>query len=123
MVPIEPSYTAYNADEEPWRLARLIRTDGRVRELLRIITAEVAEGEGTVGERLWTSHVSRLHDERGTLCAHVSAALGGSGWLPVIALALSRAWDGEDEGEVDFIVEGETIPWPLESILMDPETL
>lgn len=123
MVPIEPSYTAYNADEEPWRIARLIRTDGRVRELLRIITAEVVEGEGTVGERIWASHVRRLHDERGTLCAHASAALGSSGWLPVIALALARAWDGEDEGEVDFIVEGETIPWPLDAILTEPETL
>lgn len=120
MVPIEPEYTAYNTSDEPWRIARLIRTDGRVREILRIITAEVAEGEGTMGERIWARHVMRLHDERGTLNAHVTAALGASSWLPVIGLALARAWDGEDEGEVDFIVEGETIPWPLESILMEP---
>ena len=120
MVPIEPAYTAYNTEDEPWRIARLIRTDGRVRELLRIVTAEVVEGEGSLGERIWTRHVRRLHDERGTLHAHVSAALGSSGWLSVIALALARAWDGEDEGEVEFLVEGETIPWPIESILLEP---
>jgi hypothetical protein len=120
MLPIEPEYTAYNATEEPWRIARLIRTDGRVRELLRIMTAESAEGEGTAGEQIWTAHVRRLHDDRGTLSAHVTAALGHSGWLGVIALALSRAWESEDEAEVEFIVEGETIPWPLESILTQP---
>lgn len=120
MVPIEPEYSAYNPGEEPWRIARLIRTDGRVREILRILTTEVPDGEGSEGERIWARHVRRLHDERGTLCAHVSASLGASGWLPVIALALARAWDGEDEGEVDFIVEGETIPWPLKSILIEP---
>ena len=120
MVPIEPDFTAHNAKEEPWRLARLIRTDGRVRELLRILTPELAEEEGSQGERIWTSHVLRLHDARGTLQAHVSAALGASAWLPVMALALARAWDGEDEAEVEFLVEGETIPWPIESILASP---
>ena len=120
MVPIEPEYSAHNMEEEPWRIARLIRTDGRVRELLRILTAEVPDGEGSLGERIWTRHVRRLHDDRGRLCAHVTASLGSSGWLPVLALALARAWDGEDEAEVDFIVEGETIPWPLDSILIEP---
>ncbi len=120
MIPIEPDYTAYNAADEPWRIARLIRTDGRVRELLRMLTTETATGVGSEGERIWACHVLRLHDERGTLEAHCSAALGPSGWLPVIGLALSRAWDGEDEGEVAFLVEGEAIPWPLGSILLEP---
>jgi hypothetical protein len=120
MVPIEPEFSAYNTDEEPWRIARLIRTDGRVRELLRILTPEAAETEGSLGERIWTGHVMRLHDERGTVQAHVSAALGASGWLSVIALALARAWDGEDEAEVEFLVEGESIPWPVEAILPAP---
>jgi len=120
MVPIEPEYSSHNTEDEPWRIVRLIRTDGRVRELLRIITTEVDDGEGSEGERIWTRHVRRLHDDRGTLCAHVSAALEASGWLAVIALALARAWDGEDEGEVDFIVEDEPIPWPLKSILIAP---
>ena len=120
MVPIEPDCTASNADEEPWRIVRLIRTDGRVRELLRILTAEVVDGEGSLGERIWTRQVRRLHDERGTLNAPVRAALGASPWLPVIALAPARACDGEDEGEVDFIVEEEPSPWPLKSILVEP---
>ncbi|GGC53514.1 hypothetical protein GCM10011504_34840 [Siccirubricoccus deserti] len=120
MVPIEPEYTAYNTEEEPWRLARLIRTDGRVREMLRILTAEAMDNVGSQGELIWTRHVRRLHDDRGTLQAHVTAALGGSAWLAVIALALSRAWDGEDEAEVEFLVEGEPIPWPLEAILGEP---
>ncbi len=37
-----------------------------------------------------------------------------------MALALARAWDGEDEGEVEFLVEGEPIPWPVEAILPAP---
>ena len=120
MVPIEPAFSAYNNDEEPWRLVRLIRTDGRVRELLRILTPDSKETEGSIGERLWTVHVARLHDERGTLQAHVSGGLGASGWLAVMALALARAWDGEDEGEVEFLVDGKTIPWPVEAILPAP---
>ncbi len=79
MVPIEPAFSAYNNDEEHWRLVRLIRTDGRVRELLRILTPDADELEGSLGERIWTAHVARLHDERGTLQAHVSAGLGASG--------------------------------------------
>jgi hypothetical protein len=120
MIPIEPAYTAYNTEEEPWRIARLIRTDGRVREMLRILTPEAADSVGSQGELVWTRHVSRLHDDRGTLQAHVTAALGTSAWLAVIGLALSRAWDGEDEAEVEFLVEGESIPWPLEAILGEP---
>jgi hypothetical protein len=120
MIPAEPDYTAYNAAEEPWRIARLIRTDGRVRELLRMLTSETAVGVGSEGERIWAAHVIRLHDDRGRLEAHCSAALGASAWLPIIALALARAWDGEDEQEVAFLVEDETIPWPLDSILLEP---
>ena len=117
MEPKEPAFTAYDADDEPWRIARLIRTDGRVRELLRVATPEAADAPSSVGERVWSAHVTRLHDERGTLQAHVSAALGSSAWLAVIALVLSRAWNGEDEGEVEFLVEGEPEPWPLAAIL------
>lgn len=120
MVPIEPVFSAHNTEEEPWRIRRLVRTDGRVRELLRILTPDADEAEGSLGERVWAAHVARLHDERGTLQAHVSAGLGASGWLAVMALALARAWDGEDEGEVEFLVEGETIPWPVEAILPSP---
>ncbi len=117
MEPREPAFTAYDADEEPWRIARLIRTDGRVRELLRVASPEAADSPSSVGEAVWTAHVTRLHDERGTLQAHVSAALGGSAWLPVVALVLSRAWGGEDEAEVEFLVEGEPLPWPLSAVL------
>ncbi|WP_043344949.1 hypothetical protein [Belnapia moabensis] len=120
MIPIEPKFTTYNTAEEPWRVARLIRTDGRARELLRIITGEAVEGVGSEGEQIWTQHVLRLHDERGTLCVHITAALGASGWLSVIASVLARAWDGEDEGDVDFFVEEETVPWPLKSVLIRP---
>jgi hypothetical protein len=119
MVPIEPAYTTYNTEEEPWRVARLTRTDGRIRELLRIITAAAAVGEGSQGEQIWTSHVRRLHDDRGTLQVHITEALAGSAWLVVIGLVLSRAWDGEDEAEVEFLVKGEPILWPLETILGD----
>ncbi len=100
MIPIEPDNSAHNPDDEPWRIRRLVRADGRVRELLRILTPESNEAEGSLGERIWTAHVARLHDDRGTLQAHVSAALGASGWLAPMALAVARAWDGEDEGEV-----------------------
>ena len=117
MEPNEPAFTAYDAEEEPWRISRLIRTDGRVRELLRVATPEADDAASSVGERVWSTHVSRLHDERGTLQAYVSATLGGSAWLAVIALVLSRAWNGEDEGEVDFMVDGEPMPWPLTAVL------
>ncbi len=117
MEPNEPAFTAYNAEEEPWRLTRLIRTDGRVRELCRVATPEAMDGPGSVGEQVWSAHVLRLHDERGTLQAHVSATLGNSAWLAVMALLLARAWDGEDEEDIEFVVEGEPLPWPLGSIL------
>jgi hypothetical protein len=117
MEPNEPAFTAYDAEEEPWRIARLIRTDGRVRELLRVATPEAEDSPSSVGERVWSAHVSRLHDERGTLQAYVSATLGSSAWLAVIALVLSRAWNGEDEADVDFMVEGEPLPWPLAAVL------
>jgi hypothetical protein len=117
MEPNEPAFTAYDTEEEPWRIVRLVRTDGRVRELLRVATPEAADAESSVGEQVWSRHVSGLHDERGTLQAHVSAALGNSSWLTVIALVLSRAWQGEDESEVEFLVEGEPLPWPVKDIL------
>ncbi len=117
MEPNEPVFTAYDAEDEPWRIARLIRTDGRVRELMRVATPEASDSASSVGEQVWSSHVSRLHDERGVLQASISAALGSSAWLSVIALVLSRAWNGEDEGEVEFLVEGEPLPWPLAAVL------
>ncbi|HYZ32929.1 MAG TPA: hypothetical protein VE684_11695 [Crenalkalicoccus sp.] len=120
MIPKIPAFSAHNAEEEPWRLQRLARTDGRVRELLRILTPETEDGEGSLGERIWTRHVARLHDDRGTLQAHVTEALGASGWAGAMALVLSRAWDGEDETEVELLVEGEPAPWPVVSILGEP---
>jgi len=125
MLPSAPVFSAHNDsahndEEESWRLTRLVRTDGRVRELLRILTPEAPEGEGTVGERIWIRHVVQLHDERGRLRVHVTEALGAPGWLAVIALALARAWDGEDESELEFVVEGEPLAWPLSSVLAPP---
>lgn len=117
MEPNEPLLSAYNADEEPWRLRRLARTDGRVRELLRLATPEAPDSESSLGEQVWSRHVARLHDERGTLQAHVSATLANSAWLPAIALLLARAWEGEDEQEIEFVVEGEPLPWPMAAIL------
>lgn len=115
-----PEFSAHNTEEEPWRIVRLIRTDGRVRELLRILTEEPADAESSLGEQVWSRHVHHMHDERGTLQLHVSAELGASGWLSIMALAAARAWDGEDESEVEFLVEHETIPWPLDAILVQP---
>jgi len=120
MLPTAPVFSAHNDEEEPWRLQRLVRTDARVRELLRILTPEEDEGDASVGERIWTKHVMQLHDDRGRLRAHVSEALGNSGWLSVIALALSRAWDSEDESDIDFMVEGEPIAWPVTNVLAPP---
>jgi hypothetical protein len=120
MEPIEPEFTVYNASDEPWRMIRLIRTDGRVRELLRILTKEPSDSESSQGEHIWTRHVRRLHDDKGTLQVHVSAQLGASAWLSIMALSATRAWDGEDEGEVEFLVEDETIPWPFDAILLAP---
>lgn len=120
MEPSEPVFTAYDAEEEPWRLRRLARTDGRVRELLRVATPESESSESSVGEQVWSDHVRRLHDERGTLQAHVTATLGSSAWLAVIALILARAWRGEDEAEIEFLVDGEPLPWPVAAILPRP---
>lgn len=120
MLPAAPVFSAHNEGEEPWRITRMIRTDGRVRELLRILTPEAEEGEGSVGEQIWTRHVLQLHDDRGRLRVHVTEALGASGWLAVVALALSRAWDGEDESDLEFVVEGEPLAWPLASVLARP---
>ena len=117
MDPTEPIFTAHNSEAEPWRLRRLVRIDGRVRELLRVATPEAEETEGCVGEHVWAQHVRRLHDQRGLLQAHVTARLGNSAWLSVIALVLSRAWDSEDEGDIEFLVEGEPLPWPAAEIL------
>lgn len=115
--PVYPTMTAHNASEEPWRLDRLARTDGRVRELLRILTREAPDDESSLGEGVWVRHVTAMHDDRGTLVAHVSKALADSAWLPVIGAVLSRAWNGEDEGSVAFQVLGQSEVIPLGDIL------
>lgn len=115
--PVYPTMTAHNASEEPWRLERLARTDGRVRELLRILTREAPDDESSLGEVVWVRHVTALHDDRGTLVAHVSRALADSSWLPVIGAVVSRAWNGEDEGSVAFKVLGSAALVPLSDIL------
>ena len=109
--------TAHNAGDEPWRLDRLARTDGRVRELLRILTREAPDDESSLGEGVWVRHVTALHDDRGTLVAHISQSLADSSWLPVIAIVASRAWNGEDEASVAFQVIGGAAPIPLDDIL------
>jgi hypothetical protein len=115
--PVYPTMTAHNASEEPWRLERLARTDGRVRELLRILTREAPDDESSLGEGVWVRHVTAMHDDRGTLVAHISKSLAESSWLPVIGAVLSRAWNGEDEGNVAFKVLGEPAVIPLSDIL------
>jgi len=50
MLPNAPVFSAHNDEQEPWRITRLVRTDGRVRELLRILTPEEESGDATVGE-------------------------------------------------------------------------
>lgn len=109
--------SAHNAAEEPWRLERLARTDGRVRELLRIMTREAPDDESSLGEGVWARHVSALHDDRGTLIVHVSGRLAGSSWLPVLGAVVGRAWNGEDEGSVAFQVEGSMTVMALTDIL------
>jgi len=109
--------TAHNASEEPWRLARLARTDGRVRELLRILTREAPDDESSLGEGVWVRHVTAMHDDRGTLVAHISGTLAASSWLPVIGAVVGRAWNGEDEGSVAFKVQGGATLMPLGDIL------
>lgn len=109
--------SAHNTDEEPWRLDRLARTDGRVRELLRILTRESPVDESSLGEGVWVRHVLALHDERGTLMARITPALAGSSWLPVIGAVVGRAWNGEDEGSVAFQVDGSLSVMALADIL------
>ena len=99
MEPRQPALTAYT-EEEPWRLNRLARVDGRVREIMRVLTREPAGGISSLGEVVWAHGVTRLHDDRGTLVAHVTAQLVVSPWLGVVTAVIARAWDGEDEREV-----------------------
>jgi len=115
--PVYPAMSAHNTDEEPWRLDRLARTDGRVRELLRILTREAPNDESSLGEVVWVRHVVGLHDERGTLMARITPVLAASSWLPVIGAVLGRAWNGEDEGSVAFQVEGSMSVMALADIL------
>ncbi len=117
MEPVEPKLSAYHAEEEPWRMRRLIRTDGRARELLRMVTLQSAESESSMGELVWAHHVERLHDERGTLQVHVSAELPGSPWFGLIAMVALRAWDSEDEAEIAFLVAGKAVEWNREALL------
>lgn len=99
MEPRSPALTAH-ASDEPWRLSRLARLDGRVREIMRVLTREPSSGVSSLGEVVWAHGVTRLHDDRGTLVAHVTAHLAVSPWLGVVAAVVARAWDGEDEREV-----------------------
>ena len=117
MRPVYPTMSAHNADEEPWRLARLGRTDGRVRELLRILTREASDDESSIGEGVWARHVLGLHDERGTLMPRITPALANSSWLPVIGAVVGRAWNGEDEHSVAFQVDGSMSVIALADIL------
>lgn len=109
--------SAHNATEEPWRLERLARTDGRVRELLRIMTREAPDDESSLGEGVWARHVSALHDDRGTLIVRISGQLAASSWLPVLGAVVGRAWNGEDEGSVAFQVIGSMTVMALADIL------
>ena len=119
MEPVEPKLSAHNAEDEPWRLRRLIRTDGWARELLRMVTLPAAESESSVGEMVWAHNVQRLHDDRGTLQLHVSPELPASPWLGLIAMVALRAWDSEDESSIAFFVDDAEIEWPSE-ILQSP---
>jgi hypothetical protein len=119
MEPVEPKLSAHNADEEPWRLRRLIRTDGRARELLRMVTLPATDSESSVGELVWAHNVQKLHDDRGTLQLHVSAELPAGPWLGLIAMVALRAWDSEDESSIAFFVDDAEIAWPSE-ILQSP---
>lgn len=109
--------SAHNTSDEPWRLERLARTDGRVRELLRILTREAPDDESSLGEGVWAKHVSALHDDRGTLVVRMSSRLAASSWLPVLGAVVGRAWNGEDDGSVAFQVEGSTTVMALSDIL------
>ncbi|WP_426958757.1 hypothetical protein [Muricoccus radiodurans] len=102
MVPRHPRFSSHADAQEPWRRDRLVRMDGRVREILRNITREPDIETGSLGERIWARHVNSLHDERGVLTVGITHALADSTWLAVIAAVLARAWDGEDETEIRF---------------------
>jgi hypothetical protein len=120
MQPPTPEISAHNAEEEPWRLARLHRADGRARDMMRIATEEPSEFEPSTGERIWSQHVLRLHDDRGVLQLHVTPELHSSAWLSVVALVASRAWGGEEENEVELLLGEDLLPWPLEPSLPTP---
>ncbi|MBY0335170.1 MAG: hypothetical protein K2X11_01065 [Acetobacteraceae bacterium] len=100
MEPAHPQLSAHNTEDEPWRLARLARVDGRVRELMRTLTEDATDAAAPTGEVVWARHVRRLHDDRGLLIADVSEELADSAWASVVALVLARAWRSEDEQEV-----------------------
>jgi hypothetical protein len=106
VVPRIPNMTSHNSAEEPWRLIRLARLDGRLREMMRMLTSELDEAVGPVGELVWSRYVETLHDDRGTLFVDVASYLEDSPWLVVIAAALQRAWDGEDESSIVFRFPG-----------------
>ncbi|MEI6161472.1 MAG: hypothetical protein WCP77_16670 [Roseococcus sp.] len=117
MRPVYPAMSAHNDTEEPWRLERLARLDGRVRELLRILTREASVDESSLGECVWAKHVMALHDDRGTLVVRISGSLAASSWLPVLGAVVGRAWNGEDEMSVAFQVEGSMSVMALTDIL------
>ena len=103
MEPTHPLLSAWNEATEPWRLFRLARLDGRVRELMRALTPERGTDASALGEVVWARHVLCLHDERGHLVAEISDALAASPWLVLVAAVLRKAWDGEDETEVTLL--------------------
>ena len=116
MHPGAPALTARGSDQEPWRLHRLHRVDGRVREILRALTRENGAEVNSTGEIVWAEHVTQLREDRGTLEVHVSDALARSTWFSVIAAAAGRAWDGEDESTLCFHVAGASRPLALSEV-------
>jgi hypothetical protein len=78
---------------------------------MRVLTREPAAGVSSLGEVVWAHHVTGLHDDRGILVAHISSQLAVSPWLGIVAAALARAWDGEDEREVALrLPDGRLLP-------------
>jgi hypothetical protein len=115
---MHPLLSANNAEDEPWRLARLARVDGRVREIMRNLTPEASDREHSVGEVIWAHHVTRLHDDRGLLVADITEALADSPWVRILALALARAWDGEDETRQEVVLRlPDGMLWRFEEVL------
>ena len=119
MMPRSPDITAYNSAEEPWRLIRLARLDGRVREVMRMLTCEPSSAAGSAGEIIWSRYVEAIHDDRGTLVVSVTSFLEDSPWLVVLAAVLQRAWDGEDEDSIFFLFPGGNHA-PLQAVLPAP---